>query len=195
MFNEILEGGFNQVITQRLGMKGGAAAPAVAPEVFPTMALEVDRPEWGWLKGEAIIGHFTFVAAAVGVRSALQLYVPGDRDIICTVQNISCITTDAVRIERAIGIGGTVGPWTPEVTNPRDFRYPPQGAGTLLETIQDTPSGNGLIAVLNNVQPTFTDPIVITPNTSLLVMTENLNTALSVSIQWRERVALPGELV
>lgn len=65
-FNELGERGLNAVLQARANMTGVAPSPAMMPEIGPTLALEVDRPEWGYWKNEIGYSFFYTLPALVG---------------------------------------------------------------------------------------------------------------------------------
>ena len=197
MFNEILEGGLNQLITGRLGMKGGAAAPAVAPELFPTLNLENDRPEWGYLKGELLAAKQVFVAAVAAQFGAAQIYIPSGNNLIAVIENISPLVASTANISRIVGIGGGVAGWAAATVATRDFRWPGERTGVVVETRTGVanPSTFPQLAQMSSASGQFNQPIVIAPGTGVVVACTVVNQVLSFNLSWRERPALPGELV
>jgi hypothetical protein len=197
MFNGINEGGLNNILSQRLGVKGSSAAPAVAPEVFPCLTLENDRPEWSWLKGESLRGIQRFTAAVAGQNNALQLYIPTNVNAVAVVTRIQIHNAVQHLITRA-PINGTVTGWTTVNSIPRDFRNPTTGEAVRCEAVSTASAfvGATIANSSSNVVP-FNQPIVLAPKlgVALIIRTAVVNTALDVDVQWYERSALPGELV
>jgi hypothetical protein len=179
-------------------MKGGAAAPAVAPEVFPVLTLENDRPEWGWLKDEALRSRAVDVGGAAGVNSMVQIYLPSTAQSLCVVEEIHARSTASVNVVHLVGIGGGTVGWSAITNGTRDFRsFSPQSDAALLETRQGAlPTFHAVLAQLaTSAQPSFRNPIVISPGQALCMYALAVNTALSINLSWRTRPALPGELV
>lgn len=197
MFNEILEGGLNQLLTRRLGMKLGSPAPAVAPEVFPTMNLENDRPEWGFIKGEQLLGYSAALAAGTATDYGMGWLInSANSGMIITITKIGSYTTGnhiRIRTARSVDAGSVVG--TLRSAGRMDTRW--AGLGTL--TIRTTASVLPVLAYQEIGQATnqiaFEEPIVLAPGTTCHFYGEALATSLTFDICWRERVALPGELV
>lgn len=196
-FDEIGEYGLNQVLAKRLTTPGGSVAPTVAPELFPILALENDRPEWGYVKGELRAGARISLAASAGNYNALQLYLPSTANSICVVTDIFGNSgTGGSNVERAQGIGAGVAGWVANVTQPADFRWPPR-TQVILEryTGAGIPLGNGTIDRISASANKITTPFVIAPGTSLLMRTDIVNSILDITLRWYERTAQPGELV
>jgi hypothetical protein len=197
MFNEINEGGLNQILTRRLGMQGGASAPGVAPEVFPVLTLENDRPEWGYLKGERTCGKYDAVNAVAGQFSIAQLYLPSTSNEVAVITNIQRHTGADFSIARLVGIGGGLGGFAARTTATRDFRWNGERTSLILERTNNValPTRFPDLFGFTAVQTSFTEPIVITPGTGLGLFGIAVNTTIVFSVQWRERPANPGELV
>ncbi len=197
MFNEINEGGLNRILSQRLGMKGSSAAPACAPELFPGLTLENDRPEWGFLKGELLASKQVFVAAVAAQFAQAQLYLPSTSNLIVTVESIVNLTANVANVARGVGIGGGLGGWSAATVGTRDFRWNGERTGAVHETRSGAanPTTFPNIAQLASNGIEIKTPIVIVPGTALCIFNTTLNQTMSFTIAWRERVALPGELV
>lgn len=191
MFNEILEGGLNQAITRRLGMKGAAPLPAVAPELFVGMTLENDRPEWGFLKQELLYGYVVTVAAAPGAYSTVALQMPlVASNMIAVIESVQARTQTAFLGFRA----AYEAPGVQVNGGSRDQR------NTQTSRVQVTP---GSISALPSrlidqigANTTERNPVILSPSTDYLhIVGGTINTALTVAVTWRERTAQPGELV
>lgn len=195
MFNEINEGGLNQVLSRRLGMQGGAPASACAPEVFPTLTLENDRPEWGYLKGERLCSTQLFRAAVAGQFSSVQMYLPANSNTIAVVTKLQVLNANQSLVSRLTGISGGIGPWTAQGTATRDFRWAANRTSVIVETIANVAQpANTALALFNFNAQELADPIVIVPGTALAVIGNVVNQAVSVNVAWYERPVLPGEL-
>jgi hypothetical protein len=166
MFNGINEGGLNNILSQRLGVKGSSAAPAVAPEVFPCLTLENDRPEWSWLKGESLRGIQIHNAVQhLITRAPINGTVTGWTTVNSIPRDFRNPTTgEAVRCEAVSTASAFVG-----------------------ATIANSSSN-----VVPFNQPIVLAPKL---GVALIIRTAVVNTALDVDVQWYERSALPGELV
>lgn len=198
MFNEINDYSLNSVLIRRLGMVQAAAAPAVAPEVFPVMTLESDRPEWGWLKGEQLNGRFMSVGAVAGQFSMVQMYLPSTSQQVVVIENITNTGTAQLAIFRIIGIGGGLGGWSGRTVANRDTRWVGDRTGLVVETNQNAalPARYPDIAVLpGSIAARFEAPLIITPGRGFCIATASVNQIISANVNWRERVAQPGELV
>ncbi len=200
MFNEINEGGLNRILSQRLGMQGSAAAPACAPELFPTLNLENDRPEWGWLKGEMLAANRVTRAAVAGQFSMAQLYLPSNANAICVVTMVNNWTPNALGLSRGVGISAGLGGWVAAsvASNPRDFRWPGGRTQAIIEVNANVaaPTTFGRFARIfgNAGIVDYQQPVVIVPGTSLIFQSDGVNEPLDFNVAWYERPAVPGEL-
>jgi len=198
MFNGINEGGLNNILSQRLGVKGSAAAPAVAPEVFPNLTLENDRPEWGFVKQEYHRGVYRFSSAVAGQYNFIQLYIPTTEQSVAVVTRIRQHDSQQIQIGRgpinaAIGAG-----WTLINGVDRDMRTVNSGKAVQVAVNTTASAGTfGVFAASVAATDPWDEPIILGPTTgSALIIRNNLvNNTLSIDIQWYERTALPGELV
>lgn len=197
MFNEILEGGLNQLLTRRLGMKLGSPAPAVAPEVFPSMNLESDRPEWGFIKGEQLMGYGELIAAGTAADyGQCWLINPVGSGTLITITRISATTAGnhaRIRTARSVDAGAAVG--SLRTNGWMDTRWAGSGVLLLRRVAITLPVLTYREVGMATNQMAFEKPIVLGPGTTCHFYGETPATAFSFDVQWMERVALPGELV
>lgn len=195
-YDEIGEYGLNQVLTKRLTTPGGSVAPTVAPELFPNLVLENDRPEWGWLKGERTAACFLTRAAVAGQFGAAQLYLPSTAQTIAVVTSIKSANSNEINLARLVGIGGGLAGWSALTPGTTDFRWPATQTQVLVETTANAvqPSQHATLGRLNATNTGHYGNIVIAPGTALGFVTNAVNLALWVIVTWYERPVQPGEL-
>lgn len=200
------ETGLNQVLAKRLTTPGASVAPGVAPELFPGLTLENDRPEWGYLKGERLIGtEGTLQAAVLGQRSAFRFVNPLRSNVLVVFEHIESYLGTLDNI--VFAIAEDVTPLATELaTASFDARFRDNPAVGVHAQVQVT-VGSWLIPPINavslfraiqvaaGVRYTLTKPIILRPGTLLEVAPSNDNVAIACSAIWRERRAQPGELV
>lgn len=198
---QISESGLGQLLTKRLTTPGNAVAPAVAPELMPMIGLEVDRPEWGFLKGELRYGAYVSVAAAgAGQYARIYLRNPSDSRLIITLEQFSPGASTGVLLATFFP-DGLITPTLATQTRgrPRDTRQRRGAAsGALVEYGTDgtpDPSAGAFTVHYQLTTEYFKQPIVIAPGGALEMLYQVVNTAINVVLQWRERPAEPGELV
>lgn len=193
-------GDLSEVLVKRLRTPGGAPAPNVAPEVFPTMALEVDRPEWGWLKGEMRFAAWGGPAGVVGQLSRVRLINPAGTNTIAVVTRIYANAVQGLELVRAPLMASLI---TNRPTAPIDTRRVLSTA-TLQNSrltvtqggeVGSVPSGVSFAFLGQNIWHDYRAPIVIAPNGHIEIVGTVVNTAiLAVNVEWYERQANPGEL-
>lgn len=198
IFNEIEDGGqYSQLLQRRFNMLGASPAPAMMPEVAPTIVVESDRVEWGFLKGEVYGGTRVNLSAVAGQFCAAQLYLPSTSKQIAVVTSIRAFSGTGVNISRAQGIGAGVAGWVANTVAVADGRWNPNASALICEryTGVATPLGNGPIDRVTGAAMLDTfSPFVITPGTSLLLLNDIVNQPLDFVARFYLRPALPGEL-
>lgn len=189
-YNEILEGGLNQVIVKRLGMQTGTAVPAVQPEMTMDLTLESDRPEWGFLKGEYryIVGR-PLAAPAAGIHAGLLLENPLNSGVLVVIEKFKTNVVARVAFTTAgVGVIGNTGAGLR-----RDGRQPLNGRVNWAELTTATanlPNAHEFTAA--NV---YDDNVyILSPGLNLYLHAQASATAMTVVVAWRERPVLPGEL-
>lgn len=199
VFNEVLEGGLNKLLTRRLAMQTGSPAPAVQPELVPGLVLENDRLEYSWAKGELLASGRVGAGAVAGQFGFAQLTNPAGSGIIATVTGIQWqfgASNGFLKIRVSGATGG------PVVASVRDSRWIQEGNTTARPTCGIT-GGTAAAAspepVLDYLGPTNPlsrdDGWILRPGTCLWIELEVANIVLaSTTFVWRERVASPGEL-
>jgi hypothetical protein len=197
MFNEINEGSLNSIVSRRFGMKGAAAFPAVAPELFPNITLENDRVEWGFLKGERIFARAINVNAVGAQFSHIQIRM-ASRNMIAVIERVISNTANQCSILRANADGGLVG-WVGGVGVARDLRDTQTGSGSEIATLNSALAATGSsMGILNAVGQQIEPGIVMAANKvplqSVIFAANTVNQAMNLTLFWRERAALPGEL-
>lgn len=198
-FNAIGEYGLNDVLTKRLTTPGGSNAPSVAPEIFPVLTLENDRPEWIHLAGGGLFSKVVSITAVAAQYSMAQIYVPSDRRTIVVVENVRRSSSPTgINIARGVGISAGLGGWVGQSTAARDFRQRSEGSGAIIETTTNValPTTFALLDLLETDNgEAHAVPFIVTPGTALILFGTAVNSTLRFTLKWRERSAQPGELV
>lgn len=198
--SDIQEHGLNQLLVRRLGLAGiSAPAPIVGVEIMPTLALEADRPEWSYLKGELLAGARAAQAAVAAQNSFGVVSNPANSGLIATIVRVtftSAASTAVVKLTTGTFAG------TPVIATVRDGRWI-RGANTTARGMVTMTVGSkvGLdpapaIAWGNASTTTIVeDPIILAPGQSCIVELATVNIDLvNCGFIWRERPAVPGEL-
>jgi len=196
-FDEIGEYALDQVLTRRLTTPGGSVAPTVAPELFGTLVLENDRPEWGYLKGERYCARSFFKAAVAAQYNMFQFYLPTTAKELVVIELIQNRTAQSDQVARMVGIGGGLGGWAAVATATRDTRYNGDRTSLIVESNNNValPTRFQTMWQFSSTATPMDAPIIIAPGGCLCISSNGLNTDLSVNVAWRERGAQPGELV
>lgn len=196
-FDHIGEFGLDQLLAKRLTTPGGSVSPTVAPELFPVITLENDRPEWGFIKGERLYQRRIFMTAVGAQYNTLQLFVPLASRTIAVVEEIKTGNTNAVEIGRGVADGGLAG-WTGQIIRSRDMRV---SSGSQCELSSNTnalrPVITGFFDRLSLDQASTKQPYILGGRSgdALFIASIVVNQSLDVTVTWRERGAQPGELV
>lgn len=209
--NEILTGELGEILADRLAMQGGQPAPTLAPEIIPTLPLEVDRPEWVYLGGGRLWGSAVLQVGAAGEQTIGAIENPAGSGIIAVFEQImtNVNTTSRVRLSStrtytATGLDDT------HLAIPRDTRQwldlPTAASPDSALLIRSGDVVGGIMPGVTNYLHIFASPagteskpypgpIVLVPGTALLWETDTNNIQVHMSLTWRERKAQKGELV
>jgi len=199
IWNEILEGSLNQLISRRLGMQGGSPAPAVTPELGCGLVLENDRPEWSWLKGENLLSARGGAAAVAAQFGFCSISNPPNSGIICTVERIVWQSLASNMFVKMLPLGSETG--TPVNPGVRDGRWrqgisTARGACNITAGTTPAASPETVLDYLHaNANDSRGTAYILRPNQSLRVECEVANIVLAnITFVWRERGANSGEL-
>lgn len=195
LYNEIGGGNLDQILQQRLNVKGpGAVAPTVAPEVMPVLALEVDRPEWSVIKGEvpvsirvtqnAVVGNFSFAWISLAAGSGLLF--------VCTRIKVNAASTGvSLRFGNPQGVVTVAGS---QAMRARDSRV--SSLAPIIVQLGDSTT----VAGAGNVIDTFVPgddievPIILAQGQGMTLTTGAVNNNLDVRIYGYYRNLVTGEL-
>jgi len=200
-FDEIGETGFDQLLTRRLTTPGGSVAPSVAPEIFPGITLENDRPEWGYNKGE-----FRYTKSvnpgAPAANQAIILRNPAGSRIIAVVNRIIASSSAGTLGLYLVPLGNMGAGVAQGGGLPSDGRYTLISGGVYVRQ-----STCGFFA-LDAAAPAFARaflsastlldlsiPFIVTPGTDLAIVCNTAVATQNTSWSFTERQAQPGELL
>lgn len=114
MQNEIQVGRFNAILSKLLGITG-PPAPTSATDVFPTLTLESDRPEWHFLAGSRIAAATTVDAAVAGQYSHAGIVNPAGSGTLVIVRLITAYPTGTCELVFGISAATTPDAYTSSV--------------------------------------------------------------------------------
>jgi len=199
-FDQIGETGLDQVLAKRLVTPGGAVSPTVAPELFPGITLESDRPEWGFLKGEIPYGRGIGTAVPAGNQLVSLRNAAGSRMLV-VVQNIQASVAAGLIALYLVPVGNLAAGASQGGCPPRDGRLSLISGGihTRLSVSNVFSADTGVPAFAETLRSSGTTlstevPFIIPPGCELGIVARTAANALQVAIAFTERPGNPGEL-
>jgi len=196
MQNEIQVGRFNAILSKLTGITG-APSPVMATDVFPMLALEVDRPEWSFLGGERL-GWMRWTDAAVAANySSVGIRNPANSGVLVVIERIEAHISAAgqwfvgVRANTTVDASGTC--------LARDSRFVAAGYNTTAQYVERTQATQpaypayGLAVAANNTISRHEVPIVLSPGYEVMVWPQTVNVAIYASFAFRERILNSSE--
>jgi hypothetical protein len=198
LFNEVLAGRFNAVLTKLLDMHAGAPAPTLATDITPAIVLEQDRPEWHFLGGSYLAAGKLSQAADVANLSVVGLFNGQTTGVIAVVEKIIIVNSGVAALFQ-IKTGQTTGLSNTIRGQARDLRWGSKQSACLIGNATPAAPGTGNI-IAEVVLPATTTiqvdlNVVLPENTNqtgnvipnIIVSSTALNTAVSATFIWRER--------
>jgi hypothetical protein len=194
MLNEIQVGRINGILHKLLDMKEGAPAPTLATDVFPMLALEVDRPEWKFLAGERLCWMRWTDAAVAGQYSHVGLRNPAGSGVLIITDDIRCFVGSSASV--ALGIRPNTTVDSANAGYCRDSRQATQSAVGQATTL--TAVAAGMYPMFGSIMATwvterFPTPVILHPGFELLLQCTTVNISLTAAFSWRERALNPSE--
>jgi hypothetical protein len=195
MLNEIQVGRYNGVLHKLLDMKEGAPAPTLATDIFPTIQLEGNRPEWDFLAGIRRCMRYSIDAAVAGQYSHIGLYNPAGSDALVILDRVvfdgAANTTFTGRLATGITwdtlVSGTMidSRWASGATTAKVGIYtnatPLDGSGHYFRVLAN------YSLVLDNLG------IILHPGYSWYTRGGSVNLGANCTFFWRERHLSPSE--
>jgi len=112
---EIREGSLAEILRRRLLISGQDQAPnELLAELIGVLALEVDRPEWGYLKGERLCWGTGEIASVANERQQVSLFNPNESVLavvheIFMTENVTSTEVPIIRsFDAALGTASTL---------------------------------------------------------------------------------------
>jgi len=200
--NEIQIGRLNALLHKLLDMKEGAPAPVLGTDLFATLVLESDRPEWAFLKGERLCVGMAAVSAVAGNKPAAILNNPDDSGTLIVLERMFFYSGTA-GVHRLYPMVDQSG-WTlSTLTGMRDSRgYPAaqvwglsRPTGVVRYTNTSLPGSVPVATwyLAANAIGTLEDPFVITPGNGVSIFQIADNVTENVTFVWRERALEQSE--
>lgn len=194
---EIQQNRYDQLLRRVADLKGpGSKVNDVLQELFPTIDVENVPGELLALMGTRIGFAGTAVNPNAGKSPGIQLFNPADSGFLVTISSV-LVGSDATNFVRW-GLTTTALATNTAIPGFRDTRLGTGPAGvTQLRTSADaTAVASMALRQLANVTVELNDPnsvAVLTPGSGLLFV-GSADVAITISFNYRERVAEPSEL-
>lgn len=209
MFNELLVSRFSNALNSLLGLQGGPGAPALGPEIIPTIVVENDPPEFQLLKNVRKFGAWFSETTGGATQVGIRLRNPATSNTIVTITRISWSATVAaeeliLRIGRAAGsiTGGEIG-----LAVSLDTRVPVATGSCLLYSsdVSAAPAVTGTLfyrdyadsgiaaAPIGALTQLRMDPIVLAPGGILELQHVQFSCTTRHDLMWYERPLAAGE--
>lgn len=190
-------GAFDALLGRLLNIpqQQGGIAGELSPEISPVLVLEMDRPEWCYLKNERCCCGLASCAATVGQPALVTFRNPAGSGVLIVIDAVQVASNPAnVPFAMTVFLGGQRAADLTTVsafTMPRDSRYQGArpagrisfnlaGAGTQGTGVEIVTSSQG--GMLLN-----TPPIILTPGFSVDILETNTNLEIEVNFRWSER--------
>jgi hypothetical protein len=202
MLNEILGAAarFEQLLTRRFNVLGGAPSPQLTPEITPVYAF-LEQAQDQALMAVKLCTASLSQAAVAAKRGVLQLRNPTGSGIVAVVTRVAAFHTDAGAQTQSFAVGLVPGdlanlPAAGGITV-RDTRW--TGAPTCRFTSDASPATilNANLALQNtsqNQQLEYLQPVVLSPGFSLQMSLGANNIVYAGSVAWAEIPLAPGEI-
>lgn len=209
MLNEILgtAARYNQLLSRKFNISGGAPAPQLTPEIGCSLNLETG------IEGHVLAAEMPYTAkgaavGAAGQRASVGLFNPLGSNLILVVEYIAVAQTSAVTTGPDCGLvyGATPHPNLAPAgaVIAADTRIAASGSNSRLPAgqIRSNPNTPPLVATDNLFRSfaavgqlqTYTQPFAVAPNTSVMVTANDLVASISCWFRWVEVPMAPGEV-
>lgn len=202
MQNEIQVGRYSAMLHKLLQMKEGAPSPTLATDIFPTISLEVDRPEWKFLGGEMICSGWGAKAAAAGEYGNVVLENPTGSGALVVLERIGISIATAGQVEAFPLYSSAVSALAAVSTRfAADLRWA-NPSGSFFKTsvamirqgnLSPISGGFAYFYPLANTTSLFDLGFVLSPGTAVSIRAATVNIAMRVWFRWRERVLEQSE--
>jgi len=190
-------GAFDSLLGRLLSIpqQDGGIAPELAQEISGVFALEVDRPEWCYLKNEKCCAGLINVPGAGGQRAIVRFRNPAAGGMLMVIDAIAAsIPTTALVVDWALYIGSAAADFGTVVATKasRDTRlvaadkpaavlsYDNAGAAPSGTQIELTSSANGAGQL-------FSPPLILGPGGTCDVVSDANLQQVFVNFHWMER--------
>jgi hypothetical protein len=203
---EIAGGRWDELLRRLFPVKGRAIAPSIAPELIGTVAVQPDAPENGLLRNERLYAQSLYQVAVAGQTQKVLLRNPAASEGLIIVEGIWWTTNVLTDLQLRLQPlpSPPVDLALPVAAVTRDTR---QARGVATSAVPgfgitsfETSVAAGVGSIIWRGRSTGIPvspgilPIVLAPDTALLVWSSTAAVELGGALFWRERAAEPSEL-
>lgn len=191
-FNEILVGRYNRFVQKHFSMKGPASLASISDEMMPIWAFR-NGVENLYLEAFDRFGTAVAIAAVAAQVQGARLRNPAGSNVVVIVEKFSASASPASQLN------WSYGPLSTDLSTPMSIGQLDSRGRTSTSMIVSQGSaasitGGTIIFAQNGLALTNYDliwdanqEIAILPGQMLQVVTNNVNTLLTVGMYWRER--------
>ena len=198
MQNEIQIGRLSALLHKPLGMTEGAPSPTLATDIFPTLCLESERPEWAHLAGVRTrqgYHYHTLIAANNGWIALVNPAASGML-VVCEKIRVGSSAGTYIRVYLA-AVAVTAG----APVNTVSFLDSRDGLFTSAAQIREGEAvgplllspASGVLAMPAAESQDVPTKYVLAPNSAVLIYNETVNQSFSAWFEWQERALEPSE--
>jgi len=195
-FNQLLASSFADFIRRRFGED--VLLSAIAPELIPVIALQMDRPEWSWLLGESPLALALQQPLNAAQNSAFQIRNPPGSNVLVMVDEAEVAPGASAEVALCVQQVSAADMTTLAGTNVgRDTRLGGNRGIAVVSSQNNVAVTNLIRRALLLAQTTWVWRnlgVALAPGSSLQVVTFTNNINLDGSFSWRERRVRPEEL-
>jgi len=200
--NQIQGGRWDRLLRTFFPIKEKSIAPVLAPELVGYVTVQEWEPDMFWARGERLAWMTVGRAAVVAEFVYFQLFNPNGSGSLVMFEKLWLFSPTAPIIEIRYLTGALSG-GIRVATGPRDQRFanvPNIGATVAQMSHRTTGAAIGTassaqVQLEAGVMKEIEFSAIIPPNESILIASQALNVALSVTPFWRERPVEGTELV
>lgn len=206
--NQLSRGNWSDAVKRALGVpKDAGGIERYGETLTPTIDLW-ERPEWAFLRSEALCGLTGTVAAGGATTlAAASLINPSGSNLIVTIDSITASVPVVSGVRIALDTQAALVALVPTLLGGgafKDTRWSKLAAGgaSRAQVRTGVPVGGLGVAIYQLNQPALTPftyetsrRIVLSPGFGVAVQNLDDAAVLDFCFEWRERTALSGELV
>jgi hypothetical protein len=165
---------------------------------LPTIVLENDRPEWGYLSETALMAFGVYISAVAAKVPVVRLRNPPGSGALLVLESVFVGYSTGSAFTLKLG-SATADLATPGYAVSRDTRLilPLSGKVGIVSSVADNVAlGNTFLVGQCPTGVTTILPVaaILAPGSHLEFAGSTVNLSVAIALFWRERLALKGEL-